>query len=456
MASAVRWQIQSLAKLSLFDQVDLDAAQIGALPKRIAKKIFEGYADVLNQMGLKGLGENGKTIQFAAKTTEDGTIFLSCDGGTSYQQAGPLKKFPKLVLAMRQACDAARTQFPEAFRKEAPIAWTIYDKGPTASLIPETRSIILDVNSLTRNSLAAAKVCQPLISISGIGAGILGIAAATDNLKEGKRRYDRASALGDGEGKTQAELGMSMALFYNILSFGMVGTYLPSMCNLIANENLLNSNGCYPALAEGGALALSLALIASSIHEWRYISPLKDDLASILQRETSASKKAIEGLEFLQQQLSLTEEDWGQLRDKGLDFDGDSIRTKYLEKIERLLRRVGPEVISRISKSADLVERIKSGDSAALKEAKELIELAELEVFKKRVREITYLVISIMAVSAVIVSFVLGAGMDFHLLYAINAGIWLTVDSSFFHETIGKGLYRWLKPNDEKRWGKTA
>lgn len=460
MVTSVGWQIRSMNSLSLFDRVELDSLQVAALPERIRQTIYQGYSDVLNHPRMAALEPSALTqIQFAAKTTSEGDILVSYDRGATYVNAGSLKEFPKLVQGMRQACDASRIQFPSAFKREAPIGPMQDFPDELGSSTPELRGIGLGVNSVLRNGFCAAKICAPFVALSGFTAGALGVKAGLDNMKEGNRKYAQATLIGDGEGLIQAALGITMGVFCEMVAFGMVGAFLPSAYDLLPGftDFPLDLGRGYGEFADGSQIAMSLALAASTLYEWRYVSQFRGDLGRILERDLPEQTKAIQGLEFLQQHLSLSAEDWGDLADKGLERNTLAIYNKTREKYDRFVRRVGPVVAARVAQSAKLVAAIKEGSPEALpevlQEAKELIELADLESFKKRVKEITCLVISILTMAAAILSLIAAGDLAPHILYAINAICWISVDSSSIHNSIAKAVYGLLKPTGEKRWG---
>jgi len=430
--------------------MELSSAQLQALPAKIRDGLYRGYSDVLNQMDLGSL----RQIKFAAKTTAEGEILVSHDGGSTYVSGGSITEFPQLLKAMRQVCDASRIQFPAAFRKEEPIAPLAEFANEQGSSTAEIRGIGLDVNSVVRNGCAASGVLSPFVAFSGFAAGTVGIQAAIQNFQEAKRKYVDASTVGDREGKIQAALGITSASFYELASWGMVGAFLPSAYDQLVGfaDFPLDIGTGYGEFADGCAIAMSLAIAGAAIHEWGYVSEFRNDLGTILGRDLSEREKAIQGLEFLQQQIALSTEDWGDLSDAGLAENAGAISNKCREKQAKFVRRVGTDVAAKVAQSADLLKQLKAGSPEALQEAKELIELAELETFKKRVKEITCLAISVLMITAAVLSLTAIGGNASSLLYMINAVCWLTIDSSYFHNSIGKTIHRWLKAADEKRW----
>ena len=457
MSNSVHWQIHALGSLSLFDRVNLDARKIDALPREIREELFGGYTDILNSPQMASFGSGASRIQFAAKTTEQGEILLSHDRGNTFVSAGKLDEFPRLKRAMWKACDAARIQFPAAFRTQEPIG-EMFDFVPAEkSPIVEPVGIGLDVNAVARNFLCAAKVAAPLIAVSGFAAGGAGLVAGAAALKEGKRQYSVATSIGDKEGRIQAALKMAKGFFCEVTSLGMLGSFLPSTYALFPGQtnSLVQSNVAfgYSELANASVMGIALALLASTLYEWKYVSEFRSRLGTILERDGSEQKKAIEGLEFLQQQLALSVEDLGDLKE--FAFDGEAVEHKYREKYDRLVRRVGPEVAAKIANSIELLQAVKKGDSEAIQQAKELIEQADFESFKKRVKEITYLVVFALTIAAAVISVALLGEEARHLLYAVDAIICLSVDSSALHDRISKKFYDCLKPSEEKRWGTT-
>jgi hypothetical protein len=445
-----------MKSLSLFDQVGLNSVQVDALPSSIREKIFKGYSDVLNAPCMVQIEPALDKIQFAAKTAANGSIRVSYDG-VNYVEAGSLKEFPKLLTAMREAYDAARIQFPEAFREAKPIGPMRVYPLAGGSRFGEARAIGVDVNSMFRNSFSAAKICAPFIALSGLAAGGVGLWTGAEIAIKENENYSRASSLGDEEGKTQAMLGAAGGVLYEMASCGQLGAFFPSALDLLPGSSTstaaTNISTGYGYLANGSTILMSFALAASAIHEWQYVSEFREGLHRILERDASSEKKAIETLEFFQQQIGLTAKDWGDLADKGLDQNREAIHQKLMEKHDRFVRRVGADVATRVAKeSIGLLAALKEGDPEALKNTKDLIELADRESFKKRVKEITFLIISILMISAVIISSIYVDSSTPSILFAINAACWLSIDSSWANELIGGGFHSLLKRSEADIW----
>jgi hypothetical protein len=457
MTKSVGWQIDSMEKLSLFGKMTLDSRQVNALPASIRERIFKGYSDVLNRTAKS----NTTLISFAAETTADGKIVVSYDGGATVEQAA-LKEFPELLAAMRDAYDVARIQFPTAFQDPKPIEMMPIPSPPEpGSGLGEVRGVGLDVNSAFRNSFSAVGIFGTFVAFSGIVSGILNTWTGGEIALREKGKYEKASAIGDEEGKTKAGLSGVGGGVHGMMGIGILGAFLPFAYDILpgvsASPNFFEAGQYFGFIADGLSIGLSVLMAASAIYEFRFVGEFRSELGRILERDISQQKKATEGLEFLQQQLSLTAKDWGDLLDRGVAQDPQAIKNKCQEKYERFVRRVGAEVAQRVFKeSAGLLDGVKEGDLDALKKAKELIELADQESFKKRVSNITILVIATLMTAASIVSIISMAtpfGVPVaSILFAVNACFWLTIDSKWLHNQIGGAVYKLFKPNEEERW----
>jgi hypothetical protein len=449
-----------MESLSLFGKMTLDSRQINALPASIRKRIFKGYSDVLNRLSEI----NDSKLSFIAQTTAKGEILVSRNGGAQFETAASLHEFPELLAAMRDAYDIARIQFPTAFQEAAPIQ--MMGKIPTpaepGSGLGEAKGIGLDVNSVFRNSFSAAGIFGAFVAFSGLVSGILNTWTGGETAVREKENYEKASAIGDEEGKTKAGLRGVGGGVHGMLGLGILGAFLPhaydALPGVSATPAFFSAGQYFGFVADGLSIALSFLLVASAIYEWRFVGEFRHELGRILERDISQQKKAIEGLEFLQQQLSLTAKDWGDLSDRGLAQNSEAIKNKYREKYERFVRRVGVEVAQRVfNESASLLAQVKEGDLDALQKAKELIELADQESFKKRVSCITIIVIATLMTVASIISIISMAtpfGIPVaSILFAVNACLWLTVDSSWLHNKVGGAAYKLFKPKEEERWG---
>jgi hypothetical protein len=185
-------------------------------------------------------------------------------------------------------------------------------------------------------------------------------------------------------------------------------------------------------------------IAASAIYEWSYVTDFRKELHDILKNDRVPEKdQALEALQFLQQQVALSEE---ELREVGSDEEAK--QKKFFAKYDRFVRRVGAEVAKNVvNESTRIVKELKADKpDKALEEAKELVKAADFESFKKLVQDITLLFIAALMIASAVVGLLLSNDIS-SMITLVNSAFWLTIDwqelntviSQVAHAIHGKG-----------------
>ena len=290
---------------------------------------------------------------------------------------------------------------------------------------PEASSILIDVNSVFRNSFSAGNRATSFIPISAAVGGALGLFVGINIGRRGIGNIIQAAQCGDAQGLAEALLFTGTGLSYTTVSAGMAFSSKTVAAPLGISGSATATLG---NMANWTGLALYGLILANSLLSYHHIASFRGKLVDILDRKgVSTQEKAREGLLFLQQQISLTERDLEQLNGKSLK----EYEKRRQEKWDRFVRRVGASCAQQVAlRSAKLLERIQTGDQKAIQEAISLLEAVDKASHQQLISQIVLFVIAVLGIAASVVSITLSSAVASSALFAVGAVLWLLVDSS--------------------------
>jgi hypothetical protein len=295
----------------------------------------------------------------------------------------------------------------------------------------ETTSLLIDTNSVMRNTASAVKSVSPLpiaagcfISSSSVIGGVLGVPIGLCVARDGFVKGKAALSCGDAEGVATNAL------------WGTVGAAYAGISGLLAADGILSLQGsALPAsltpLFGGLGLAMNGGLLAYGAYGLKQTSQFNKEMKAVLERE---GERGV--LNWLNGQVTLTRGEVADIRRTAKDPE---------KEIANLLQKKWNAFEFRTSAAvANLVREKLPGllEKFDLVKAIALIEAVEKANFMGRVKHINFLVIAVISIVAFICLLVV-SGPASPILFAIGAAAWLAVDSSKLHKYIGEKCWNW-------------
>ncbi len=300
---------------------------------------------------------------------------------------------------------------------------------PPASKGYEYNSILIDANSLPRNSLYARAAMKPASTppavvqvaniMSAVAAPMIFVCGA--NLaRNGYKTAKQAFKVNDKEGKID---GIATAVAGTC--FASAGVAIGVGAGLTLAKAAPYVAFLAGALTSGLVAVMYAGILGQAAYDLSYLTSFRSGF-------NEAWKKGdAEAFNYLAAQLTLTPEE-------AASPDADKIQER---KIDMMIRRIG------MDGTVKLVDIMAKGSRATDNEIREVLELAHQNSFKKVVKNITLILIALvglLAAVAAIVGIFIGSGGLASISFAIAAGLWFAVDSSALHNAIGNLAYKKL------------
>lgn len=289
----------------------------------------------------------------------------------------------------------------------------------------ESASLIVDSNSLVRNSINTAKSLSSVSSAvnsfvcgSAFIGGALGVPIGLSIVRDGYLKGKSAYQYGDSEGA-----------FYSG-ALALCGAGYAGVSSLLATEGVMGlARTSVPVAftpAIGGlGIAMSGAILGYSAYGLKETVQFKKGLERA--KEGGGERAAIE---FINRQVCLTH---GEILGKSDQEIAKSLQKKW----NGLERRVGADCAKMIRETAP--DLMKNFD---LEKAKSLITQVEKANFKERVKHVMLLVVGFISALA-FAGLLLTTGPFTPLLFAVGALLWIGIDSISLHEWIGEKCWGW-------------
>jgi hypothetical protein len=457
------YEVSSLSSLGLFGQATLTNSQLKLLPKGALSPILEGFSKLINQYIQN---QSGKVVPSSVRVSNGGEVLVGLSSGSEVV-VGRLDHNPKIMDAAQKILDLARVRIPSAFRDVAPklgpdVPACLIDLPPTKEniLAGESTAVSTNVNSVGRNLSIATGAFAAGVAFSGVLGGISSIAIAQSIINTNNTKLHNAELCYDKEGIIDATLGRGVGRTFGVVGASMVTGFAPGVLNLMphniasmCSQILLpvttaieSSTGINVAAAMGIAgnvaiIGMAGYMFAQNAYSWYHLSKFRDELHGILDNKTlDTQEKAVQGLSFLEQQITLTEGEYIDLKGTYADDPNElkkMIENKVKEKYARLVRRVGSDCAKKIvSQVALLKAAIASGDADAVIKAIDLLEEVDQASYKTRVKQAIGLLLSFLYCTVGILSFTTPLGPLVPVLFALGAAIFILIDSSEAHTGI--------------------
>ncbi len=278
--------------------------------------------------------------------------------------------------------------------------------------------------------------------INGIG-GLLGMGYGGYLTKQGIDETVQAAKCGDKQGLISGSVntgvgitfvGMSTALCAN----GIVST-LPilELCSINTSESLIK---IFTTAMNWLGLALYTLYIGGSLSALPELSKFRHSFNEMLHTQRMSTKtKALEGLRFIESQISLTEQEKAELS----QMPPECVRKKLEHKWDKLVRCVGLECAKKIEQ--ELPALFKEVSEGKLHNAEKLLAAVSKGNFKQTVTQIAMLAAGIIGVIGSVLALAAVGGYASFALFAVSSVLY------WLNGMIGDIAYKICAPSTDLR-----
>jgi len=284
-----------------------------------------------------------------------------------------------------------------------------YSSGPLSDIISIGRNVASGVKDVT-TSIAGSTA----IAGSAIAGGVLGLGISLGIVKRSVVDGKVAWKCGDSEGIAMQALNLHSGLAYAGVS------------GLMTTSGVMGVQSITVPAAIGSAFTgLGFAMYGAMLIQGSYGM----GAACKFSKEMNSHTENKEILKWIESKLTLSEEE------KSLPED---VKAKLLKKKESIFAfRTSKDCAAMVAKNLSMA--IDKPDST---EASELILSVKKANYQTKVKHVIHILIAILGL-ATCVAGMLCPPMIACILFAVGAGLWLTVDSSVIHTKIVEKCWEW-------------
>jgi len=251
-------------------------------------------------------------------------------------------------------------------------------------------------------------------------------------------------------------MGVGTAFF--VTGLGVITDSLPRLWSVfdkgLASVPILTAS--IITAGHAGILLMSGCLLAKGIYDLTHLNHFRNDLTEILDREhIPKGDKAKQGLVFIEQQISITEGDLLNLKEKFKDEDVLESEIAKLLKVKwnRFVRRVGEDCAHKIADQIGTVhEALFIGDEDGISKAIDLIQEVDKASYKNKVRNVIQIILTLVYLCVGIISLVTPFGIILPILSLVGLGIYIIINSDKVHQFVSKVIFNLKSYHHEERW----
>jgi hypothetical protein len=429
--------------LNFFGEVSLDASQVKTLWRNNSELLDEIYGQIRRIDPIQNLESKDVTVERG-----EAGIKIMLDGK---ELLVPQEQGKGLERSIKAICCAAKQCFP-VLSIPAP------EPNQPHLVTREITVVGLHWKNFARTICTLMNEAPDVIPFLAIVSAWGGIYLNWQAQTLAGQSREFALKRGDKEGALIARITRIAACLRIPAALCPILSNLYFLLNLSSIPRFISNNIHYLGKANAVlSIGVGLLTVGSTIYQGLGLGKFRSNLHRICEWGASEHTRAVQALEFLHQELILTEEEVQKCHVEAAK-NGTPVE-KILEnkrqtKYQSLARKVGTGTASKIAAdSGKLLEALKTGENpdVTLAEAKNLINAVDQESFKIRVKQITTIVISILSIAAAVLSMVFVPAAP--ILLAVSYVLMTTNDFTMLHNKIGECLWRVTR---SWSWGKST